>query len=347
MVYDKVWTVIPKDIRHELSRETQEHAEAIPNSFGTLSPVDSDKSLGKVSLDRLDKAFEQIKERKTRAGKKNEIVLTINKRNFDISIDDYSFLHYDKFNREVYALLKKHNLCSSDVSSIYRIIGGSKDFLPVDSVATNIIMSNLADNMARRKGLNTITDQNIAFLVTSLNSLEGRSPLHLDSRDWLISSVIKFEIPSDIQFMSLNNYKILRKSYADMRFAFHNAIASLNSVFRLDRIDDMELLRDKVNVVMADLDKEIIDYKKTGFGKKVLRWITFSVGNLFALGGIAAGLTGNRILSATGASAAVGFRFIDRAIEIRNIEGDKGKLVRMLAGIQKDIIKDSDVRKLI
>lgn len=347
LVYDKVWSVIPKDAQHELSIATKEHADAIPNSFGTLSPMDRDKSLGKVSLDRLDKVFEQIQNGKTRAGKKNEIVLTMNTRNFDIEVSgSYSFLHYDKFNRQVYELLKKHKLFSQDASKLYQSIGGSEEFLAVDPSAANIIMSNLADNIARRKGLNTITDQNIAFMVTSLNSLDGPL-LHVDSRDWLISSVVKFEIPSDIQSVRLKEYKILRESYADMRYAFHDAVANLTNVYRLDRIDDLELLRDKVKNVLADLDKEVRSYKKTRLGKKILQWTPFSIGNLFALTGMVGGLIGNKLVSATGTGASIACRLIDRALSVKEVDGRKEKLVRMLAGIQKDIIKNADVRKLI
>lgn len=348
MVYDKVWSVIPKDARHNLSKETQIIMEAIPNSFDSLSPLDVDKSPDGFSLDRLDKAFAQIQSKKTTSDEKRKIVLRINLRNLHTDIlGSYSFLHSDKFNRRVQELLEKHNLYNADATEIYESLGGSGNFLAIDPEAANIIMSNLADNIARRKGFNTITDQNIPFLVTSLNSLNVRSPLKIDSRDWLISSLVRFEIPAEIELLSLKDYKTLRNSYAEMRFAFHAAVTKLNSIYRLDRIDDLELLRDKVKAILSDLDKEIKSYKETGFGKKIIKWVPFTIGNLFTLGGAASGLSGEKMLSAACKGASVVFKTIDKAISSKDKEGEKEQLVRMLSGIQKELIKTTDVKKLI
>jgi hypothetical protein len=133
-----------------------------------------------------------------------------------------------------------------------------------------------------------------------------------------------------------------------MRFAFHDAIARLNSLHRLDRIDDLELLRDRIKIVLSELDKDVKNYKRTRFGKRIIQWLPFSVGNIFVLGGIATGLiTDNKLISATSAGIGVAFRFIDKAISPKEPDGNKDKLVRMLAGIRKDIIKSADVKNLI
>jgi hypothetical protein len=348
LIYDKVWSVIPKDAHHVLSRGIKEHIDVIPDSFGTLSPIDRDKSADRLSLSRLDKAFEQIRCGKTYAKKQDQIILTINKHNFDIGIGgSYSLLHYDKFNRQVYELLKKHNLCSEDASSFFQSIGGSKDFIAMDPSAANIIMSNLADNIARRKALNTITDQNIAFMVTTLNSLDHPIPLHIDARDWLVSSIIKFEIPADIQYMNLREYKELRDSYAEIKIAFHTVVSNISSLYRLDKIDDLQTMRDMVKDILADLNKEVRTYKQTRYGRTFVRWVPFSVGNLIALAGMAVGIiTGDNMVSTTSAGASILFRFIDKALSPKG-ERDREKLVRMLSGVKKDIINSTDVKRLI
>ena len=338
LFFDTIRSVVPEDIGERLSPEIREFAASIPDAYETVTP-DSVKHTRKDNLSRIERAFERIsggRKRTKRGG-----------REFTIEIDDegslrfidHVFLHNDKISPRIRKLLRKHELILDwDLTDLV----GLQNYSVVNERASNIILSDIANRLARRKGWSSVTDQDLEFSVVALEGV--RESADAATAEALAAAIISLEIPEEIQIIELKKYKEFRDAYADVRKPFQELVIKLNQVYRLGGITNRKDLRDRVKDACSDFDSEVHKFRTTRFSRKFTRWIPVGVGSLAALAGAALPVP---IVAIPSAFLSVVFQVIDKKMSLGPSTADGQDVYQMIAGMRRDILKAAQVRRLL
>ena len=337
LFFDTIRSVVPEDIGERLSPEIREFAAAIPDAYETVTP-ESVKHTRRDDLSRIEKAFERISGRRKRTKK--------GAREFTIEIDDegslrfidYVFLHDDKISPRVRRLLRKHELILDwDTNSM-----GLQNYSVVNERASNIILSDIANRLARRKGWSSVTDQELEFSVIALEGV--RESADAATAEALAAAIISMEIPEEIQSIELKKYKEFRDAYADVRQPFQELVVKLNQVYKLGGITSREDLRDRVKDACSDFDSEVHKFRTTRLSQKFTRWIPVGIGSLATLVGAALPVP---MVAIPSAFLSVIFQVIDKKTSFGPSTADGRDVYQMIAGMRRDILKAAQVRRLL
>ncbi len=327
----------------------------INNSFSTIAPNRDDKYVTDIILARLEKAFRMIALRRrypwlSRTANSRTpdkvIAIDINIRDGSFEIAGHTLVHFDKLSDEVIRLLEKYKLISYKAGDIARLVGSHHcdQFAVVDNNAANLIVSHLADNIAQRVALSTITDQDIDFMVSSLNAIHRNYEQTKRARNILASLVLKFEIPEEIESLNYRQYKELRDNYQDIRGVFHEEMSRLTSLHELDQINDIAILKERIGKVSRNFNDELQKFKKSRRGKQVKKWLPLGIGSLATMAGAFVQSPSVMVLSA---GVTVGVNFVQEIIKLREPAGESREVQRLFSGLQKDIINKTKLTKLI
>jgi hypothetical protein len=148
---DTVMSFVPADSDDTLSDELRTFAEAT-NAWMPYRPTESTALLVDVPTERLDKAFREIAMKKPRAaGGGCELEFIID--GAMTSVKDHVFVHGTKLSRPVRDRLQAHGLMlPEDFAKGFT----SGDWLVVDTEASGLILSYIADRLAEKKGWTSI-----------------------------------------------------------------------------------------------------------------------------------------------------------------------------------------------
>src|SRR5207247_842747 len=98
---------------------------------------------------------------------------------------------------------------------------------------------------------------------------------------------IKMEIPHDVLEVEPKRYKEIREFYSDVREPFHNTLAQLTQLYRLDSISDTKALDERVAQIATEFDSQILKLKQTEFGRKMKKWAPIGIGCVLSVVGAA------------------------------------------------------------
>jgi hypothetical protein len=155
--------------------------------------------------------------------------------------------------------------------------------------------------MARRQGFTTITDRPLDYALNALNGLDVVAPANV-SEGLLTAAFATVLVPGDVVNLRLNDYRILRESYAGLRASVARFVQQSNEWCRLDRIEDPHLLEQRLAEVASSLRVEFDDFRKTRFARSIAKWTPFSLGGLLPVIGAYQGLSQEWAWSIAGAS---------------------------------------------
>ena len=196
--------------------------------------------------------------------------------------------HDSKMNYMVKDALRRRGLLRPDLQHIAEE-AGKAGFHVVDGRASGLILSMLADTLAQRHRLRTITDEPLGY---TLNSLNARHP---DSRRAvemsLASTIISTEIPETVGLLTAEQYVELRKRFEDVRIPFQRAVRDLCDDNALSSITDPETLREAIREVAEEYGKAIVQFRSSSFSKNLKAWAPFGIGVLGGALGILDGVT--------------------------------------------------------
>jgi len=341
LFFDRIRTIVPKEMDFEPSKEISEISDIIPRAFETVSPKEKHIDLDYDNLVRLRKAFQIIKEKEPKT-KHKKIEIQIDKEG-RTQIMGYSFIHNTKISREVYSLLKEFGFMRSELkNSFVKCAFGIGSFSIVNESASDLIVSHIADRLARDYGWNTVTDRKIDFTVNALNAFEYRSLK--DPRSTLICSIINCEIPQEIQNVKLDRYKEIRDAYSDIRESFHRVIIELSDLYRLETIEDGQVLHERITEITSEFHSEIEELKNSNLGRKVKRWAPIGIGGISSIIGE---IFGGPVVGVSIASVSILTKVVQKFVDLKDPRSERDEIYRLIAKMQKDIIKASEVRKLI
>lgn len=220
---------------------------------------------------------------------------------------------------------------------------GQGDFLAVDEGASHLILSAIAENIARRTGFDTVTDKPIPFALSALNGLGITADGATNAEGALLSSLATVLIPLGIGNLEPDKYRLLRESYAGIRGAFKELTAELARINRLERIDDRQTLKEQVEAATGEFVKQYQTFRSTRYARGFKSWAPLYVGGLLS---VASALVAPHVAAGI-AGASLGIQIIQKKLESPSGQPSRERIFTMLATLQKDIVKRSGVKQLI
>lgn len=325
----------------KLSNNIAELVSLLPGAFETIPPKEQDTIVDDLNLDRMRKAFQIIKEKEPTT-KEKEFKITIDKRDGSIGIAGYTLLHHRKLSNKVRSLLEEFELIKPELSDLIESLStDARNFSIVNESAGDLIVSHIADKIAKQYGWNTVTDLQIDFSVNALNAFEHESIK--EPRNMLVCSIIKCEITQEIQYISPKKYVEIHDAYSDIREPFHRFVNELSNLYRLEIISDRQILQDRIREITHEFDLEVTKFKKMKFGRTIKRWMPIGIGSLASLTGT---VINEPTVTITSATVSVVIQIIQEFSNTKEPDSERSKIQRLIARMQKDILKASQIRRL-
>ncbi|TET71560.1 MAG: hypothetical protein E3J56_06485 [Candidatus Aminicenantes bacterium] len=337
---DKVIRIVPSDVDPMDSDELKELIHTLPGCLTSISPKAPDTDIDDINLDLMNKAFCFIS-KKIPKKKKQGIELNF-APNGAISIAGHTFLHQSKVSKKIRDSLIEHKLLNQKVKDLVAGIG-IKDYYPVPKQASNIILSYISDRIARRIGLDSVTDETVGFAVAGLDKIIVPFAHPSGGTEGsLLNAITSVNIPESVHHIALEDYKDLRNSYVDIRELFKKYVSQLAALHRLHRIEDIDLLEKRLTDIAFKIKKECDKYQNTSVARKFKKWAPFSLCSLLSVVATVVDPT----YAVAFASGTVAIEFIKKAFVTDQEAEVPRKTVRMLAHLRKDIFKLRPVKAL-
>jgi hypothetical protein len=339
LFFDTVCSIIPNDDEIELSENTLELLDEIPNAFRPISPSKRDIQIKNLNYERLHKAFEQISNTEKNSISKNISSNVTIDNSCEIKYNGMSLLHNQKVSHGVFSLLNKFDFIS-DNSEKTCDSSTLNNFYVVDKRAADLIVSLVADNIANSQGLNTITDQSLSFTINSLNSFRYGSIG--DTRSLLSYSLTNQVVPKNIESLSIEDYVQVHDKYKKIHEPFQEVLSNLNTLHRLEDVSDYSMLEKKINEITYNFDLELEELKKSRTMSNIRKWAPIGLGGLAVISDYIGNIE---------ASACIGTASV--IMQVSNIkldsspESSRTHVQRMIGNLQNDIISKSQIKALI
>jgi hypothetical protein len=186
LVYDNVWSIVPAEAGYIPSDKIKRHLEKLPDTFAPLAPEPIDIVHEYYVLRVLGQAFSRIAAHPGVAARSERRIQYRTDGSFHgenvLEIAGITRLHDVKIAYTVHQMLEEAGL----------IYGRADDgFSYVNEQSAYLIISFLAQRMATRLPMRTITDiDDSFFLSAACNVIEAGDPI--DSRGMLASAVLNF-----------------------------------------------------------------------------------------------------------------------------------------------------------
>lgn len=206
------------------------------------------------------KALDQPKFR--RAAEKNSMEILIGPTG-SVEVMEWEFLHIEKIGGRVHRELESRGMMrKSPVDSNWKLVPRG---------AGGLVLSMLADQIARDKGFDAITDQPMAFALNSLHECGDRASALAEGV--IASAVATVHVPRDISLLTAVEYAELRKTHSDVRREFAKMVRELKDSQRLDRIASPSEFRERLDDIVEHVGGEMKKFRKSKAASKVNDWV--------------------------------------------------------------------------
>jgi len=282
LVADEVRRIVPVEFPTNDPPPLARMRDAIEGCLTNLPPTSVDISPTENELIRLDRAFGLLRQKQFTSGRRSELEIVIH-RDGAVSFPGFTLLADAKIADEVRSLLKQHAL-EGDIQTRYARTSGARAGTVVQTGASYLILSLVADRMARRYGLNTLTDKPLEYAFNALNGLDIPFLKPSNAADGLLTAAFaSVLIPKGIGKIRLSDYRILRDSYSDLRAAVRKFVLESNAYCGFDNINDPALLQGRIIKAAFDVRREYQKFRKSRFARRIVGWTPFVIGGLLPL----------------------------------------------------------------
>ena len=336
LLFDKVYRIVPKDYDESPNEQLLTMMEAFPNSIDKVVPNNIDINMNHNELDRLETAFQIISDNKPQKTEQKIII----HRNGNMSIEGYDAIHVRKTTKRVRGLLDQYKLISPIPKRIEKSgLSFDDDWLITVPQASDLIMSNLAGKIAKRRNLSMISDQEMDFTFLSLNQKGiNEIPSGMSANGKLASAMFDIVVPEETYTLDLKKYKKIREKYSDFRDVFNQTLSD----YELEKIDDVDYLNKTIEDIVNTFKVELEKIQKSTFGRQFKRWTPLSIGTLLSFASLA---TLQPEIAITVESASIGIQTIKEIYSFYS-RPDKN-MYNMIHKMKKDIIRADFVQRLI
>lgn len=332
LVYDNIWSIVPREAGYEPSDNLKRHLEKLPDTFAPLAPEPLDIVHEYFVLNVLRRAFKQIAESRQKEKQGRQIRFRETAQNYEeegLEISGIARLHDAKVAYTVHQMLEEFDLIYGEEEN---------GFLFVDERAAFLIVSFLAQRMASRLPLRTITDIDSSFyLSAACNVIESGNPM--DSRGALASAVLKFHIPEQIEDLSLSEFIEVRKRYSELRQIFPLYLRDLSELFRVDDAKNVPELKERIVSTVKAINRDVLGIKRSRVKARVKRWLPIGIGSAVTLG--AAFLPDSPSIKYITGAATVAVQILTEVLNDSPIPGRLQGAQSLLLSANRDIIDAS------
>jgi len=340
LLYDEVYRIIPEDVDYEPPWVIKELIRLYPEDLKEIHPKKETIELSRENLKRLEKAFEQISQ--SRQDQKEILVRITENGGFQIA--NVTWLHSSKVTEDILSLLKKYGLIELDVAKLlddYIPWKMREEFIPVNETASNLILTYIANKISKRYGLPALTDLELEFVFSSLEALKVS---RIDPNSMLATSTIRILIPLEVLGnIDLRRYEKIRDKYSELRVLFIRTLKEISEIYRLEYIEDREVLEKEVREITQSLDEELQKIKDS-LGVNMRKWIPFSIGSLLNLIGTT---TQNIAIITTSTLFSFALQVVDKVRSESKWENEFSRTMKMLARLNRDLTVDRSLERLI
>lgn len=285
---DEVKRIVPQDVNLNDPPLLKELSEGL-GVLSRISPSTLQITPDFRSFEWLDQAFSILRmenEQGEKAGEEKIRTIIELSNTGSFSFPDRVFLSDQKISHIVRELLEKHQLIDHLAQDFAGELGETNGSTLVHPATSNIILSFIADRIARDYGLTSITDQPLGYAMTSLSGLDipSRPPAGI-SEGLLAAAFANVLVPKDIGSLRFLDYKILHQRSSDMRAAFAKFVQQCHDICKLDRIESEAVLQQRVFDCAKDVGDEFSKFK-TGSSKalrSIRDWWPIGIGGVLAL----------------------------------------------------------------
>jgi hypothetical protein len=223
-------------------------------------------------------------------------------------------------------------------------IEGSYNKVEVETQTGGLILSYVANRLAQREGVAAITDYDAGFAVNAIENQRIRfvQPPGFAS-GCLIGAIASCQIPAEIKYLSVDDYKELRNQYSAIRAVFKKLADGLAQTSNLNTIDSPAVLEESLQTTIKDFIKECDDYAATRAAKKIRKWAPWGIGSLV---GITSALIGP-VAGLAGKIAQVGFQAVDKTVNQSTKDISEQRPHQMLCQLKEDVLERSLVKSML
>jgi hypothetical protein len=338
LLSDRVNRIVPADVTLHDPDELLRLQAAIPDCLSSIEPRGEDVALENNNFRRLKRAFELLAEANTTH---NDRSITITISGDAISFEGNTFLHASKLSPMILdALRQNHLILDEDFNEAF----GNSEFYVVNEPACDLILCGIAEQIARRTGLDAITDKEMPFALGALNGLDIQPrDSQNGSEGALLTSLAEALIPSEVAILNAYKYRELRDAYEPIRARFKELTAKISSVNRLNEISDANVLQNEVDHSAREFVHEYELFRRTRYADAFKDWVPFCVAGVLTAATVA--VDPKYAVAVAGASFA--FQSIDKVMQLRDVDQNRNKVFSMLTGLTNDIVEKSKILHLV
>jgi hypothetical protein len=335
LLSDNVVRIVPSDVTPEDAEDLRRLQDVIPDCLTAIAPEDSDIAIEPGDEPRLARAFELLGKRSKKSARTIEVIISTDG---SLSVAGHVFLHDSKISNFVLHQLRANKLAIESLKGL----SPSERFIPVRQEASSVILAGLASRIARRLGIDAITDQPMSFAVSALLGVPQRTTNDGSAEGALLSAMANLMIPTSVARIAAKQYGEIRGSYAGVREAFKALTAELALRHRLGRIDSPREFAQRVEAVAKDFAREYREYRNSRYARRFKSWAPLCVGGVLSVPTAFVSP-----LSAAGLATA-SFAFTLLQNYLGDVDRNSNQRVfHMLAGLRKDVIQRSGIRELV
>jgi hypothetical protein len=343
LFFDTVASLVPLEERENLSPKTREFAQYIPDAYEPVEPPEDPSVAFDTNVRSvLDSAFALIEEE--REGRlPGTKILKRNGRGFlsfeivfeggGMRVKDSAFLHDSKIPPDIRKSLAQHHLLLPKSFALidHRAFEG---FTLVEQRAADLILSHVADHVARQRGWDTIATSQLDFAACSASHIRRIKSTAAETAD-LASALISVLIPAGIQNLDIYSYMELRKAYEGVRHPFDQLVRELGTGGRLWKIADAEKFEVRIKEVVAEFEEEINKVRTTKLARNIKSWVPFAVTQLLS---VSAGVfSGHPEVSFALSGGAATVALLDKKMSVGIPQSGHTDTYQQLASLQGDV----------
>ena len=333
---DGIEVILPMDVEPHYHRDNDAVFELIPHVFTAIRSAKYELGLDDAKRTLLGNCFAVIADETETVD--SDIEITIHEDG-NWSLDGYSFLHRSKTDDYVQMLLAKHGLVD-ETRTKYGIESGLADsFQAVNADASCLILSLLAESIAKERRLSTLTDRPMDYI---LNTLEAANPVaRSEAAMQLASSILIVEVPEKIETLSAKNYVELRERYGELREPFHRAMLNLCDDHSLAELRTPAQFQEAVREATRDFCVKSEQVRRGMWAKDIKSWSPVA---LCVLSGICA-LTGN-VAAAIGTGISVMLN-VYQGLQPSPYTTNAARSQRLLGELKRELSHPALLRKIV
>jgi len=297
LFFDRIEVIRPVDVNPQYDKANEAVFNLIPHAFGEIKRHRYEMRLDIRNKTLLKNTFSSIAKSKTRK-RKEDIQVIIGNEGHEMS--GYARLHRSKLDPFVLGLLEENSLVGGPAEEICQELRDLGGFRLVDVEASLLILSLIADYYAKEKSLRSITDKPIGYIVNVFNTSSiGRREA---AAMFLASSIIRVEIPNNIEILKPKQYVNLRKRYEDLRGPFQHAVRTLCDDYKLGQVTSKKQFEDAVQQATRCFVFETKKLRRSQWAKRTKTWTLVGLGVLSSFCSLGAGMI---VLLGAGVSAGL------------------------------------------